>query len=91
MDEVSLSNDVPLLKVLLVSVLFIIVSDYGLDMKKLYPVWAIHYFAEPIVRFAMYVLIYFTACYSPLVAILLALITIFIHIDLINLAKHNDL
>jgi hypothetical protein len=90
MDEVSLINDVPLLQVLLISILFIIVLEYGVDMKKLYPVWVIQYFAEPLVRFIMYVVIYLIACYNPIIALFLALITIFIHIDLINLTKHHE-
>lgn len=85
MDELS-NTAIALLFVL--ALLFIIVVEYSLDVKKLYPKWCIEKFQEPYIRFLCYVIIYMLACFSPLLAVTTALIVVFLHIDTLNLTKN---
>jgi hypothetical protein len=85
MDELS-NTAIALLFVL--TLLIIIVVEYSLDVKKLYPKWCIERFQEPYVKFTCYVAIYMLACFSPLLAVTFALIVVFLHIDTLNLTKN---
>jgi hypothetical protein len=69
------------------SFLLLIIVEYGLDIKKPYPRWVIEIYDEPIVRFVSCVVIFILACWSPVLAILVAVMIVFLHIDHINLAK----
>lgn len=77
------------IEVILASVIFLIILEYGLDMKKPYPKWVIVPFDEPITRFLSCIVIYIISCWSPILCVLLATIFIFLHLDHINLAKKN--
>jgi hypothetical protein len=85
MDEGIATHN--LVFIIVASVLVLVIADYGIDMHKLYPMWVMEMFEEPIVRFMLYVAIYLLACFNPVLSILLALVVIFLHIDYINLAK----
>lgn len=85
MDELS-NTAIALLFVLVL--LIIIVIEYSLDVKKLYPKWCIDNFQEPYIRFMCYVSIYLLACFSPILAIISAFIVVFLHIDTLNLTKN---
>ena len=73
------------------SIILIIVIEYGLDLRKPYPQWVIEYFDEPPIRFISYVFIFFLACWSPLLSVLLAILVVFLHLDHINLAKTQSI
>lgn len=73
--------------ILLVAALLVIITEFGVDMRKPYPAWVMDLFEEPMARFIAYVCVYLIACYNPFIAILLAIILVFLHIDYINLAK----
>lgn len=85
MDELS-NTAIVLLFVL--ALLFVIVIEYSLDVKKLYPKWCIKKFQEPYIRFLCYICVYMLACFSPLLAIMVGLIVVFLHIDTLNLTKN---
>jgi hypothetical protein len=87
MNECSSSIDI--FRIIIITFLFLIVSEYGVDMKKIYPIWVIRLFEEPFARFVCYVLIYILTCYDYTVALLFSLIVLFAHIDYINLARVN--
>jgi hypothetical protein len=87
MDELS-NTAIVLLFVL--SLLFVVVVEYSLDVKKLYPKWCIERFQEPYIRFACYVCVYMLACFSPLLAVMVALVVVFLHIDTLNLTKNIE-
>jgi hypothetical protein len=90
MDEVSKSefnSIINLLLTFIIAIALIILIEYGINIKKIYPKWVLVLMEEPLVRFTLYVLIYLLACVSPLLAIILALIVVLIHIDIINLTK----
>jgi hypothetical protein len=86
MDEGIEKNTVAF--TLLVATLLVTITHYGIDMHKPYPLWVMDMFAEPLVRFISYVCVYLVACYNPFIAVLLAVILVFLHIDYINLAKN---
>ncbi len=85
MDELSNTTIVVLLTLLL---LFFVIVEYSLNVKKIYPKWSIDKFQEPYVRFVSYIIVYMLACFSPLIAIMVALVVVFIHIDTLNLTKN---
>lgn len=85
MDELSHTTIVVLFVLL---ILFVVIVEYSLNVRKLYPKWCIDLFQEPYVRFCCYVVVYMLACFSPLLAIALALVVVFIHIDTLNLTKN---
>ncbi len=76
-------------EVILASIIFLIILEYGLDMKKPYPRWVILSFDEPITRFVSCIVIYIIACWSPILSVLLATLFVFLHLDHINLAKRS--
>ena len=76
-------------QIILCSIMFLIITDYGLDFKKPYPKWAIESFDEPLVRFVSYVSIYTLTCWSPILSILTAILVVFLHLDYINLVKQQ--
>lgn len=76
-----------LIEITILALLFFIIADYGVDVKRPYPLWAISYFDEPLVRFMLYVLVYLVASWSNSVSILLAICVVFLHVDHINLAR----
>ena len=81
------SSCIDIFRIVCITFLFLIVSEYGIDMKKIYPIWVIRIYEEPFARFISYVLIYILACYDHIIALLFALIVLFAHIDYINLAR----
>lgn len=74
-------------QVVLGSFILLIIIEYGLDLQKPYPRWVIEMYDEPIARFISCVVIYILACWSPILALLVALMIVFLHLDHINLAK----
>lgn len=76
-------------QIILCSILILIIIEYGLDLKKPYPQWAIEIFDEPLVRFVSYVSIYTLTCWSPMLSILTAITIVFLHLDYINLVKQQ--
>ncbi len=70
-----------------ITVLFLIVTEYCLDVKRAYPVWVMNWFSEPWVRFALYATIYLLACLNIHLSILFAIAVVLLHVDYINLAK----
>jgi hypothetical protein len=85
MDELS-NTAIVILFVL--SLLFIIIIEYSTDVKKLYPKWCIDKFQEPYIRFLSYISVYMLTCFSPLLAVMVGLIVVFLHIDTLNLTKN---
>lgn len=85
MDEDIEKNTVAF--ILFVAVLLVTLTEYGIDMHKPYPSWVMDLFEEPLARFVAFVCVYLVACYNPFIAILLAIVLVFLHIDYINLAK----
>lgn len=80
-----LHQNVNVIVLVVCSLLFFCVADYGIDMRKLYPMWVISSFQEPWVRFVSYILIYVSACFNVYVATLLTLAVAYLHLDYINL------
>lgn len=76
---------------ILCSVFFFIVADYGVDMHKVYPIWVINSFREPWVRFCSYIAVYILACVNIYLALLLALAVVFLHIDYLNLVEKKPI
>lgn len=88
MDEtVYIGSPLAVSVVILCSFVFLVVADFGVDMRKPYPIWVINSFREPWVRFTSYIVVYVTACINVHLAVLLALIVIFLHIDYLNLVR----
>lgn len=69
------------------AVLFLVTTEYSLDIKQLYPSWVMELVSEPFVRFALYALIYIVACVNIHISVLLAIIVVMLHIDYINFTK----
>lgn len=67
--------------------LFLVTTEYSLDIKQLYPSWVMDLYSEPLVRFSLYVLIYVTACMNIHLCALLAIVVVLLHIDYINFTK----
>jgi hypothetical protein len=82
-----MDNVLNTVKVVVGSFVLLVIIEYGLDLKKPYPRWVIEIYDEPIARFFSCVAIYILACWSPMVALLVALMIVFLHLDHINLAK----
>lgn len=70
-----------------ITLLFIIISEYSLNIKKVYPMWVMSLFSEPLTRFLLYTLIYVSACFDMYVSILLTFFVVLLHIDYINLTQ----
>lgn len=73
--------------VAVLAVLFLVTTEYSLDIKQLYPSWVMDLFSEPLVRFTLYALIYIIACLNIHISVLLAIIVVLLHIDYINFTK----
>jgi hypothetical protein len=69
------------------TVLFLVTTEYSLDIKKLYPSWVMDLISEPLVRFSLYVLVYVLACVNIHLSALLAIVVVLLHIDYINFTK----
>ncbi len=67
------------------TVLFLIITEYSLEIKSVYPMWVMNLFSEPWVRFFLYVLIYISACFDICISLLLTLLVVLLHVDYINL------
>lgn len=76
-----------IIKIILSTLLVFTTVEYSIDMKKIYPSWAIQSFSEPYIRFILYTIIYIASCYDIHISILLAVIVVLLHIDYINLTK----
>lgn len=70
-----------------ITVLFFIISEYSLDVRRIYPMWVMNWFSEPWIRFLLYSLIYVSACFNVYISSLLAFIVVLLHIDYINFTK----
>lgn len=73
--------------VALIAMLFLITTEYSLDIKQVYPPWVLSIFSEPLVRFGLYTSIYVLACFNIHISVLLAVIVVLLHIDYINFTK----
>lgn len=68
-------------------ILFAVISVYCIHIKMIYPKWVIQLFAEPLGLFIIYISIYLVSFYNELIALLMLVGVLFIHLDVINLAK----
>lgn len=80
-------DELYILTVVVIAVLFFFISEYSLHVNKPYPSWFMGVFAEPWVRFVLYTSVYVLACVNIHISILLAIIVVLLHIDYMTLAK----
>lgn len=73
--------------IMVICILAFIIVEFSLNVKNPYPKWIWLYYQEPYVRFISYIIIYLIVCFSPIIAILLSIIVVFLHIDIMNLGS----
>lgn len=73
----------------IICVLILVTCLYALDVRKLYPQFMIELFAEPLGRFCTYVFVYLVSIYNIHIGLLLLILTVNLHMDVINLTERK--
>lgn len=78
------------LNTLIAILLFFMICIFALDFTIPYPKWMIIYFQMPAVKILVYMVLYFTAYYNPVISLLLMIGALMLHINEVFIISINN-
>lgn len=67
--------------------MFVSISYYSLDIKRVYPRVIVEVFSEPVGRLVAYMAVYLLTHYNQLLGLLGLIPVVLIHLDIVNLLE----
>ena len=85
-----MENNKIILNMLLIILLYFIICIYSIDVRIPYPKWVIMNFHEPYMKVLIYIVLYITSYYNPIISLLFTIFTIMLHTNDVLVIKKYE-